>query len=220
MEIWLETSSLNAVQKAQQLGVLHGITTNPSILARCGIAAEELLEQLMKAQTGPVTVQVIATKAAEMIQQGLALSQFSDRIIVKIPVTREGLQAIFQLSQKKIPVMATTVFDPNQALLAARAGANYVMPYFSQICDADQDGINELKTMVNLMRHYGYASKILAATLRSTEHVRECCLLGIDAVALSETLFDEYVCDHPLTIKELKIFDRDWKKAPKSNLIR
>jgi len=213
MEIWLDTWNLKAVQKAQQMGILHGVTTNPSIAAKSGMALDDLLQMLLKVQNGPVTAQVVAKKAEEMIQQGEALAKLSNRIFVKIPVTRDGLQAIYQLSQQKIPVMATAVFDSTQALLAARAGAQYIAPYFSHICEADQDGINELRMMIQLRDRYHYPSKIIAASLRSTEHVRECCSIGVDAVTMNEKLFDEYLEDHPMTIKAQERFDREWKTA-------
>jgi transaldolase len=218
MEIWLETANVGAVQKAQQLGVLHGVVTNPTIAARSGLSLEDLLQKLLEAQTGPVAAQVVSAKAETMIQQGLALASYSDRMIVKVPVTREGLQAIHVLSQKKIPVIATAIFDLNQALLAARSGASYVSPYFSHICEADQDGIEVIRSMVRLFSDYGYPSKILASSLQSTQHVVECSTLGLDAVAFNENLFDEYVQDHPMTMKTLKTFERDWKTAVKSKL--
>ena len=219
MEIWLETSNLSAVQKAYQMGVLHGVATNPTVAARSGLALEDLLQKLLKTQKGPVTAQVVSAKAEAMIQQGLALAAFSERINVKVPVTREGLQAIYGLSQKKIPVIATSVFDLNQTLLAARSGASYISPNFSHICEADQDGIEVLRSMVHLLQHYGYSAKILAASLRSTQQAQECCALGVHALTLNETLFDEYVTDHPMTLKALKSFECDWKTAAKSKLI-
>jgi transaldolase len=219
MEIWLDTANLITVQKAQQMGILHGVTTNPAIAARSKVALEDLLQSLLKAQSGPVTAQVVASLADEMVKQGEALAAFSERIIVKIPVIREGLQAIHTLTQKKIPVMATAVFDINQTLLAARAGATYIAPYFSHICEEDQDGINEMRAMVQMIQHYGYSSKIIAASLRSTEQVRECCTLGIDAVTLNEKLFEEYIEDHPLAIKALARFDREWKTAANRKLL-
>jgi len=218
MEIWLETADLVAVKKANQLGVLHGVATNPTIAARSGLPLEDLLERLLEAQPGPVTAQVVSAKAETMIQQGMALASFSDRLVVKIPVTREGLQAIHQLSQQKIPVVATAIFDLSQALLAARSGATYISPYFSHICEADQDGIETVHSMARLMHDYGYAAKILASSLRSTQHAHDCCSLGLHAIALNEHLFDEYVQDHPMTVKTLKTFDKDWKAAVKNKL--
>jgi transaldolase len=219
MEIWLDTSNLAAVHKAFQLGILHGVTTNPSIAAHSGMAIESLLKALLEAQSGPVTAQVIASQADDMIRQGEALAGISERVIVKIPVIREGLRAIHHLSQKKIPVMATAVFDASQALLAATAGASYAAPYFSRICEADQDGIHILRSIVQLMQRYRYPCKIIAASLHSIEQLRECALIGVDAVTIGDKLFDEWIENHPLTMKTLERFERDWKTAPHSRIL-
>jgi transaldolase len=219
MEIWLETSNLGMVQKANQMGVLHGVATNPTIAARSGLALEDLLQKLLTAQSGPVAAQVVSNKAEAMIQQGAAFAVFSDRMVVKIPVTREGLQAIHELSQRKIPVIATAVFDLNQTILAARAGATYISPYFSHICEADQDGIEVLRSMVNLLKQYGYSSQIIATSLKSIQQALDCSALGVHGVIFNDGLFDEYVADHPMTVKALKTFDRDWKSAAKNKLI-
>ena len=131
MEIWLDTADLKTLEQAKQMGILFGITTNPSIVAKSQWGMEELLEKLLQMQKGPVTAQVTADQAPAMIQQGEALFRFSNRMVIKVPVTAEGLKAIHALTEKKIPVMATAVFDPNQVLLAASAGAQYIAPYFS-----------------------------------------------------------------------------------------
>lgn len=219
MELWLETSDLQVVKNASQMGILHGVATNPTIGAKSNLSFDDLLQALLDCQTGPVVAQVMGKSAQEIIQQGEALFAFSNRIIVNIPVTREGLQGINILSMKKIPVLASGVFDIKQALLAARSKAIYISPHFSQICEADQDGINNLKAMAELMLQYQYPAKIIASSLKSTEQIKECCNLGIDAVALNETVFEEYVSDHPATMKMIDRFSRDWKKAcPRKNL--
>jgi transaldolase len=130
MEIWLDTAELDLVQTAKEMGILHGVTTNPSIIAKSKMGMEDLLEKLLQMQPGPVTAQVTAEEAPEMVKQGSSLRQFSNRIIVKVPVTTEGVKAIYGLKLLQIPVMATAVFDSNQVLLAAKAGAAYNAPYF------------------------------------------------------------------------------------------
>lgn len=218
MEIWLDTANLQVVQRANQLGVLRGVTTNPTIVAHSQLPLEELLLALLSAQKGPVMAQVIASSADQMMKQGESLVAISDRIFVAIPVTREGLRAICGLSQKKISVMATAVFDPNQAILASQAGASYIVPYFSHICEADQDGVNVLRSISETKSTYKYATKIVASSLTTTEQIRECCLMGVDGVSLTEELFNEYVGDHPMTVKIMRRFERDWKQAAHSKL--
>jgi transaldolase len=210
MEIWLDTTDIPTIKKAKRLGILHGVTTNPSIVAHSKKGLEELLKALLETQDGPVAVQVTLPSGEEMVGQGEAIAQFSPRFIVKVPVTAEGLFAIHTLSAKKIPVMATAVFDPNQCILAARAGALYIAPYYSHICDEELEGYETFCKMVKLLERHGYSSKILAAALRTTEQVRECASIGVDAVTMNEKIFEEYIADHPSTIKALSRFDLDW----------
>src|SRR3989344_4871878 len=215
MEIWLYTSNLRLIQNVQKLGILYGVTTNPSIIAKSQEPLEDLLGKILAIQTGPVTVQVTATQADQMVLQGHALRQFSDRIMVKVPVTEEGLKAIYTLNQAKIPTMATAVFDANQVLLAASSGAQYIAPYFSRICEADTDGIQALKSMLRLLHHYKFNGKLIAASLHSTEQVRECCEMGAHAVTLNEKVFQEFIQDNPLTVQSVSRFARDWETAKK-----
>src|SRR5947209_968437 len=133
MDIWLDTSNIRMVQKAIRFGILAGVTTNPSIIAQSQRSLEEVLEDLLHYQEGPVTAQVVAEETREMVQQGQNLFAFSNRIIVKVPITKNGLEAIHLLSRQGIPTMATVLFSPRQALMAALAGANYVAPYLSRM---------------------------------------------------------------------------------------
>lgn len=215
MEIWLDTSNLGFIKNVQQMGILCGVTTNPSIVAKSQESLEDLIEKILAIQPGPVTVQVMADQADSMVLQGHALREFSDRILVKVPVTEEGLKAIYRLNQAKIPTMATAVFDPSQVLLAARAGAEYIAPYFSRICEADVDGIQALKSMLRLLNHYKFSGKLIAASLRSAEQVKECCEIGAHAVTLNEKVFQEMIQDHPLTTQSLSRFAKDWETAKK-----
>ncbi len=215
MEIWLDTVDTETIEQAKQMGILHGITTNPSIAAKAKEGLEDLLEKLLKVQSGPVTAQVTAEEESGMIRQGEALHQFSDRLIVKVPVTAQGLKAIYALTQKKIPVMATAIFDPIQVLLAARAGALYVAPYVSTICEADIEGIEQFKAMFRLLERYKLPAKLLAASLKSTEHIRHSLDIGAHAVTLSKEVFTSFIEPHPETIKRIHRFADDWKGAPK-----
>jgi len=213
MEIWLDTADLELIESAKQMGILYGVTTNPSIVAQSKEPLEDLLEKILQGQSGPVTAQVTAQDAAKMIQQGEALFQFSHRLIVKIPVIREGLKAIHAMAQKKIPTMATAVFDPNQVLLAARAGATYIAPYFSSICEADLEGAEQFKAMRRLLDRYQFSSKLIAASLKSGEQVRQCIEMGAHAVTLNKEVFLSFIENHPETLKRLDRFAKDWKTA-------
>jgi transaldolase len=219
MEIWLDTADLELIENAKQMGVLHGVTTNPSIVAKSKLDPEDLIEKLLNIQSGPVTVQVTANSAPEMIQQGEIVSRFSNRIMIKVPVTSEGLKAIHGLTQKKIPTMATAVFDVNQVLLAARAGATYIALYYSTICEADQDGLEQLKAMFRLIDRYKFTSKLIAASLKSSEHVRQCVEMGADAATLKEDVFLSFIENHPETLKRIDRFSKDWAGAKKQKCL-
>lgn len=213
MEIWVDTAELDLIQMAKEMGVIHGVTTNPSIIAKSQKPLEEVLEGILRAQEGPVTAQVTAEEAAKMVEQGEALVQFSPRLMVKVPVTTEGLKAIRALSQKGVATMATAVFDPNQVLLAARAGAMYIAPYFSAMIEADLEGHDAFKAMFRLLERYRYPSKLLAASLKSAEQVRQCLDLGVHAVTLNREVFLSFVENHPETVRRIEKFKKDWKSA-------
>ncbi len=215
MELWLDTANFDVVKTAAQMGIVHGVTTNPSIVAKSNMALEDLLEKLLALQSGPVTAQATGRTADELVAQARSLHAFSPRIIVKIPVTLEGLKAIGQLTQEHIPVMATAVFDLNQTLLAARAGATYIAPYFSRICEDDMDGIEVCKAMLRLLHRYNFFSKLLAASLRTPEQIKECAEFGAHAVTLNDKVFHDFVEDHPMTMESLEKFAKDWKGVKK-----
>ncbi len=215
MEIWIDTADLAIIDKANQMGLIHGVTTNPAILSRSNLPLEELLEEILKRQKGPVVVQVTTEDPLKMIEQGKALNAFSNRIITKVPATASGMKALHALAECNMPTMATAVFDQNQVLLAARAGATYIAPYFSGICEADMNGIESLKAMLRLLHRYNYPAKLIAASLRTAEQLKECAEMGTHAATVNEKVFAELTADHPLTLQSLQRFAKDWKGAKK-----
>jgi transaldolase len=219
MEIWLDTINKDAVAKAQRLGILAGVTTNPSILAKDSRPVKDVINALLDSQDGPVAVQVIAKDAAAMIDQGEKLRALSDRIIVKIPVTQEGLAAIHMLSSDFVPTMATVLFHPNQALMAAMAGAEYIAPYVGRIEKAGEDPWNVLGSIQHMYGNYAIATKILAASIQSLEQVMRCTEMGIDAVTLREEIFNALLADDASTLQSLAQFDEEWKTQSKSHAL-
>lgn len=213
MEIWLDTADLDLIESAKSMGILHGVTTNPSIVAKSKIGMEELLEKILQVQNGPVTAQVTALDASKMVEQGRELYHFSNRIVVKVPVTKEGIKAIYSLSAEKIPVMATAVFDLNQVLLGAKAGAVYVAPYFSSMCELEMSGFDQFKSMAALLNRYQYSTKIIAASLKTAEQVRECAEIGTHAVTMNKDVFLSFIDNHPETMKRIDRFSKDWQTA-------
>jgi transaldolase len=211
MEIWLDTSNVRLVQKAVRHGILCGVTTNPTIIAESGRSTEEVLEDLLHYQEGPVTAQVNAESTAEMVQQGKDLFSFSNRIIVKVPITKSGLEAIHLLSRQGIPTMATVLFSPRQALMASLAGADYLAPYLSRLEKAGEDPWQALQSMVRILANYRLTTKILGASINSVEQVIRCAEIGIYGITVKDEIFEWLVEDHPLTVQGVQKFAEDSK---------
>jgi TalC/MipB family fructose-6-phosphate aldolase len=217
MQIWLDSINLELIRKAKKLGVLYGVTTNPSLLSRSP-RPFETIQALLDAQEGPITVQVIAEEAPEMIHQGKQLHEISSRIIVKVPVTTEGLETIHALSKNNIRTMATVVFHPHQALLASLAGADYIAPYLSHMQKSDPDALSQLETMLKVVNHYGMKTKILVASLRTQDQISLCLKMGAHAITLKDAIFKEMVEDHEMTLQRVEIFTKDWSAQQSPNL--
>lgn len=213
MEIWLDTLNLSLIELAESMGILHGVTTNPSILSKAKKPLEEVLESILAAQKGPLAVQVIAQEASEMVYEAEKLQEISPRIIVKVPVTKEGLAAISTLTKKDIPTLATTVFNPRQALLAATAGAKYIAPYYSKIELEGEDPLAYVNSMLRIIERYRFKTKILAASLKTTIQFTACAEAGVPAVTVKDELFQEIIKNNPQTMQYLDAFATDWQSS-------
>lgn len=219
MEIWLDSCNREIIKAACKFNIIYGITTNPSLIARTKERPEKIINDLLELQHGPVAIQVIAINSAEIIQQALALSAFSPRIIVKIPVTQEGLIAMKALSQDHIPVMATAIFQPNQALLASLAGAAYVAPYLGRMIDAGIEAHSSLQTMQTICNQYNFKTKIIAAAIKTPEQITACAEIGVKAITLKSALLDQFLCDDPYTLDALQAFSEDWESSYHNELL-
>lgn len=213
MELWLDTHSLESIHRAKAMGILHGVTTNPSIVAASGRPLQDLLNDLLQLQTGPVAVQVIAADTQAMIKQAHALWQFSPRLIIKVPVTEAGLACMHALTQDAIPVMATAIFEPQQALLACKVGAAYLAPYIGRIRDQGTDPWLVLKEILNIKQNYAYPCKILGAGFRAKEDFTTCAALGVCAATIPEKIFQLLFLPSVGLTKALNDFTNDWQKA-------
>lgn len=217
MELWLDSCNSDEVLTASRFGNLFGVTTNPSLLAKATGNPEKIISKLLEVQDGPVAVQVIVDQHEDILRSGMSLHKFSDRIFVKVPVTQEGLIAMKQLTESGVSVMATAVFHPNQALLAALAGAKYVAPYVGRMFDVGIDAYPALQSMLNIYRLYDFKTKILAAALRTPERVTACAELGVSAATLKYALFEQFHADDPNTSEALHGFDADWRMHRSEN---
>lgn len=211
MEIWLDTCDSQAIAKANTYGIIYGVTTNPSLLGKVDQDPEKVINALLDVQDGPVAVQVTATNAEEIIQRALALHSFSGRILVKVPVTGQGLIAIRQLSEQNVPIMATAVFHTHQALLAAKAGAVYVAPYIGRMIVSGIDAFNTLMEIIRIYKVYNFSTKVIAAALQTIEQITACAEIGVPAVTIKVPLFAKLLADDPLTEDSLQAFASDWE---------
>lgn len=205
MEIWLDTSNVALVK--QSVGLLDGVTTNPTILSKSKIPPAELIPLLLEAQPGSVAVQVVTS---DIVKEALALASLSYRIVVKIPATQEGYLAIQILSQQGIPTLATALFEPRQALLAFKAGADYLAPYLGRIKDTGADPLAVLGEMESIRQHYGFPGKIMAAGIRDLPTALSCLQLGIGAMTLPDPIFTAFTKDAEPTLLAIDNFSKDW----------
>lgn len=210
MEVWLDTTNIQTVQKAARFGLLSGVTTNPTLIAQTGKDIEEVLHSILHHQEGPVTAQVISDETFEMVQQGQTFYSISNRLIIKVPVTRNGLQAIHLLSRQGIPTMGTVIFHPRQALMAALAGANYVAPYLGRMEKAGIDPWQSLQSIIQFFSNSRFKTKILGASLQTVEQVLKCAELGIYGVTIKDDLFEKLIQDDELTSNMVKQFSADF----------
>lgn len=213
MKIWLDTAKFELIKQAVNLGLLHGVTTNPELIAQSGKTLKQVLQELLPHFDGPIAAQVIAADTSGMVGQGKQLHQFSNRIIVKIPVTKHGLEAIKLLSQENIPTMATVVFQPHQALTAALAGAQFIAPYVSRIEKIGYNPWDTLNSMLRILHNYKLDTQILAASLGTLDRLQKCAEIGIPHATIKEPLFEQLISTLPDTQECIDHFDTTWKKA-------
>ena len=216
MKFFIDTANLDQIKEAQDLGVLDGVTTNPSLMAKEGITGSENILNHYKAiceiVEGDVSAEVIATDFEGMVKEGEALSALHPQIVVKLPMIKDGVKACKYFSDKGIRTNVTLVFSPGQALLAAKAGATYVSPFIGRLDDISTDGLNLIAEIRLIYDNYGFATEILAASVRHTMHVIDCAKIGADVMTgpLSSI---EGLLRHPLTDSGLAKFLEDYKKG-------
>jgi TalC/MipB family fructose-6-phosphate aldolase len=211
MKIWLDSIDVTTIAEAAKMGLIAGITTNPRILSETKSIADTL-KKLLDFQPGPVAVQVTATDAEAMIDEGMKIFEYSSRFIVKIPVNRAGLSAMHALRQSNIPVMGTTVLFPSQALLSSLQGATYIAPYFSHLDDG-KNTTAVMQSIVDILRINESHTKILAASVKTLDQFMTCAMMGIAAVAIKVDLVLKLLEDQPVVEKFLQGFQSDWEKT-------
>ena len=212
MKIFLDTGNINEIREAAALGVLDGVTTNPTLIAKEGKPFKPAILEICKIVGGPVSVEVVGTDSGTMCREGQEFASWHEHVVVKLPTTREGVKACKCLSGQGIKVNMTLCFSPNQALLVAKAGATYVSPFVGRLDDISHDGMELVRQILQIYKNYGFKTQVLAASLRHPLHVVEAALAGAHVGTLPYKVLDS-MFNHPLTDKGLAQFLKDWEKA-------
>lgn len=212
MEFFIDTADVAAIRRAYDMGFIAGVTTNPSLVAKEGRDFHEVIREISSFVDGPVSAEVLSDDAEGMVAEAQELVKLGSHIVVKIPMTPEGMKAVAVLSKQGIPTNVTLVFSANQALLAARAGAAYVSPFVGRIDDIGWDGVELIQTIADIFRLHDIGTKIIAASIRKPQHITECALAGADIATVPyQVLMD--AMKHPLTDSGIARFKADWAAA-------
>ena len=213
MKFFLDTANIDEIRDAANTGILDGITTNPTLISKEGNPFEEQLLKICSIVDGPVSAETVSRDAAGMVDEGRHLAKLHNNIVVKCPMTKEGLKATKKLSDEGIRVNVTLVFSAPQAIMAAKAGAYFVSPFVGRLDDVGQDGMSLVKDIVAIFNNYDFKAEVLVASVRHPLHVIQAGLLGADICTLPAKVFD-LMLKHPLTDKGVEQFLKDWEKVP------
>jgi transaldolase len=212
MKIFLDTAEIEEIRTAARWGILDGVTTNPSLYAKVGGSYDDLLREICKLTSGPVSAEVIADDIEGMLREGRAFARIAPNIVVKVPMCETGLEAISRLAEEGIRTNCTLIFSANQGLLAARAGASLVSPFVGRLDDINQDGMAVVRDLVDIFALYGMDAEVLAASIRHPLHVTQAALAGAHISTMPFKVLQQMI-RHPLTDKGIEIFRQDWEKA-------
>ena len=213
MKFFLDTASVKEIREGVALGVVDGITTNPSLIAKEGRPFREIFEEICRLVDGPINLEVVGTDADTMVAEGRDLAKIHANVVVKIPMIAEGLKAVRRLHLEGIKVNVTLCFSPNQALLAAKAGATYISPFIGRLDDISHVGMDLVRDILTIYRNYGYPTQLLAASLRHPLHLVEAAKAGAHVATMPFAVLQQLL-KHPLTDLGLERFLSDWKKVP------
>ena len=217
MKIFLDTADIAQIEALLDTGMIDGVTTNPSLIAKSGGDIKQTIAKICDLVDGPVSAEVTATDIDTMMEEANVLSAIAPQVAVKVPLTKEGLIVCRRLSERDIMVNVTLCFSAGQALLAAKAGASFISPFVGRLDDLGADGMNLIADICTIYDHYDFDTQILVASARNPQHVVDAALLGADVITLPPAIIDQ-LYKHPLTDKGLSAFLEDWKKTGQSIL--
>ena len=212
MKFFIDTANIEEIQEANDMGMVDGVTTNPSLIAKEGRDFEEIIKEICNIVNGPISAEVIGLEAEGMIQEARHLAGIHENIVVKIPMTVDGLKAVRQLSAEGIKTNVTLIFSPLQALMAAKAGATFVSPFVGRLDDLSQDGLVLVEQIVDMYNNYVFDTEVIVASVRNPLHVLESALMGADIATIPFKVLSKLAA-HPLTDKGIKAFLDDWERS-------
>jgi transaldolase len=217
MQFFVDTAEIADIKKLYDMGLLDGVTTNPSLVAKSGRDFKEVVKEICSVVPGPVSAEVASTDYDTMMAEGHVLAKLADNVVVKVPLTVDGLKACKKLNSEGIKTNVTLCFSPNQALLAAKCGATYISPFLGRLDDINLDGVELIEQIRQIYDNYSFTTQILAASIRTPNHVTQVALAGADVATIPPAVIYK-LADHPLTKSGLEAFVKDWKSTGQSIL--
>jgi transaldolase len=214
MKFFIDTADVTEIREAHALGLVDGVTTNPSLIAKSGRKFKDVIKEIASIVDGPISAEVISLDAPGMIKEAKELVKIHKNIVIKLPMTPEGLKACKALSEKKVKINVTLIFTPMQALLAAKAGAAYVSPFVGRLDDISQNGMGIIEEIRTIFDNYGYMAEIIVASVRNPIHVLDSALIGADIATIPFSVMMQ-LAKHPLTDAGIAKFLKDWESVPK-----
>lgn len=212
MKIFLDTADVEKIRRFAAIGLVDGVTTNPTLILKAGRKQKDAILEICRLVSGPVSAEGVAEKAEDMVRDGEEFAKWAKNVVVKVPMTEEGMKAVGMLAKKGIKTNVTLVFSVNQALLAAKAGAAFVSPFVGRLDDIGEDGMALVKQIATVYRNYGFKTQVLAASIRSEKHVVQAAEAGADIATVPPEILEKMFL-HPLTEKGIKKFLDDWNAA-------
>lgn len=212
MKFFLDTANLEEIRKAKEWGLLDGVTTNPTLVSKEDMSFQELVTEILRLVDGPVSLEVVSEHAQGMISEARELNKLGENVVIKIPLTPEGLKAVKILAREGIKTNVTLCFSPTQALLAAKAGANYISPFIGRLDDISSYGMRLVEDIKDIYGNYGFETQIIVASIRHPMHVLEAALIGADIATMPFSVLEKLFY-HPLTDIGIQRFLRDWEKV-------
>ncbi|MCF8024247.1 MAG: fructose-6-phosphate aldolase [Desulfobacteraceae bacterium] len=214
MKFFIDTANVDEIREANEMGMVDGVTTNPSLIAKEGRDFKQIINEICEIVDGPISAEAVSLDAEGMVSEARDLAKIHKNIVVKIPMTIEGMKAVRTLAGEGIRTNVTLVFSPLQALMAAKAGASYVSPFVGRLDDLSQEGMDLVEQIVSIYENYGYQTEVIVASIRNPLHVLESALIGADISTIPFSVLKKLAA-HPLTDKGIEAFLNDWEKAKK-----